>query len=337
MEPKFDYQELALQLQLAGLLDDKSVVGAADNADVLKALIDGKIAEHALTVSEDGKSFTNLKEQDEGDTGAGEAGAKGDAGDDAGTAEDIRGIPGEGDVSGDTDAKSAPADDVFTPIPPVQDIGENGKTVAKTSEAPDGDAPAPVSPTEQAADIDVIAATTVTQAPAVTQEGVQDNSGAAPAEEGVTSVGAQVFSEKNVAGKVVHARLLEYIHAMNVKKPISDRDGARWQGVLYRQIINTINRPDNFFDENFTSVLNLFREHAKGVFGPTAVTRFMDEVELTPEDRQAFQCLVHLIAMVADPRSRQQALKQIDLNMALSSGVTEQGRQRVADYLGVRV
>lgn len=321
MEPKYDYQELALQLQLAGLLDDKSVVGAAGNEDVLKALVDGKLAEHALTVSEDGKTLVGVKAVDE------------QQGDSTTSEEAKSGPQGEADQAGD----------VFEPIEPVlqegqaQDIGENGTPIAKTSEAPGGNAPAPVSPTEQASDIDVIAATSVSQAPGVINNGIQDQSSQDQATAEAPKGEDVRFSDGNTAGKIVNARLAEYIAAMEVNKPITERDGARWQSVLYRQITSTINRPDNFFEENFENLLRLFRENAKGVFGPASVTRFLDEIELTPEDRQAFECLVHLLAMVADPRSRQQALKQIDVNMALAHGVTEQGRQRVADYLGARI
>lgn len=378
-QPQYDYQELALQLQLAGLLDDKSVVGAAGNEEVLKALVDGKLAENALTVGEDGKSLVGAvqEKRDEdpapGAEGAGPVGEKGEPGDDFGTAEGIRGEPSPEDLAKLADGKSPEPADAFGEVleapaqlrgattsvtvlddaafQPPTDIGENGQAVASTSQPP------AASPTAPQGDVDT---TTLKSTPAAEQQGIADKSSDAriddkilldtPVKEKAPYVEPPTktelaekrmkelfpqFSAGNAAGRVTRARLDEYVIAMDMGKPMDVPTGVRWQGTLYRMIVGTINRNDQFFRENFEDLLKLIQENPRGVFGPTAVFRFTDQLEMTLDDRKAFECLIHLLTMVADPRGRQVALKQIDVEMALRYGVTEQGRQRVADYLQV--
>jgi hypothetical protein len=362
-QPQYDYQELALQLQLAGLLDDKSVVGAAGNEDVLKALVDGKLVEHALTVNDDGKTFADVKNDAEGaDAEEGSASAEqGDTTQEGAapeqTPEDLAKLadgksPDPADAFGEVlDAPAQPRGAVSgfaamddAAFQPPTDIGENGQAVASTSQPP------AASPTAPQGDVDT---TTLKQTPAVEQQGIVDQSApAAPApvtekapyqepptktelaEKRMKELFPQ-FSAGNAAGRVTRARLDEYVTAMDMGKPMDVPAGVRWQGTLYRMVVGTINRNDQFFRENFEDLLKLIQENPRGVFGPTAIFRFVDQLEMTLDDRKAFECLLHLLTMVADPRGRQVALKQIDVEMALRYGVTEQGRQRVADYLQV--
>lgn len=131
-------------------------------------------------------------------------------------------------------------------------------------------------------------------------------------------------------------KLVSYMAEMAPKKPVTSETGARWQVQLYSVLITLINKiPAEDFEPAFTVLLRTFLVNKDAVFHEKYVYRFMESIPLTNEDdRHAFTYLLHLVKVVADPRGREVALRQVDLNKALKFGVTEVGRQRVFAYLG---
>jgi hypothetical protein len=134
----------------------------------------------------------------------------------------------------------------------------------------------------------------------------------------------------------LHA-IAHYMENMKPKKPVTDADGARFQINLYRALTGTINHLEGEdFRKVFTQLLQKFHEHEDGVFGPTRIMRFFETMPLAASERVAFQKLVDMFKLLADPKSREVALKQISFTRALAGGVTEEGRERVKAYFNVQ-
>lgn len=123
-----------------------------------------------------------------------------------------------------------------------------------------------------------------------------------------------------------------YVAAMAPGLPVQLKDALVQQVVLYRALTNAINKTDTDFRAVWNTILRLFLEHKDGVFSERYVYRHFDNVALELNDRRAFQRLLNLAILTADPKSRSLALKQIDMQKTLEFGVTEEGRSRILGF-----
>lgn len=148
------------------------------------------------------------------------------------------------------------------------------------------------------------------------------------------------IADASPATKMLFDKLQKYMDAMNPRMPITEEDAGRWQVQLYSVLMGVINRiPNEDFEGAFTVLLSVFAHNQKtmdDVMHDANVFRAAANITLTnPEDRQTFFNLLHVIKIVADPKSRALALRQVDVNKALATrSITEVGRQRVLAYLG---
>lgn len=145
----------------------------------------------------------------------------------------------------------------------------------------------------------------------------------------------RILKDVPAAYQVDIQRMKTYVVDMDPKKPIDPKKGAANQAALYRSIQGVINRQEQYFTPLFTAMLRLIKGNLKSVFHELNRHRFMEEVALSASDRQAMLNLVTLLCLIADPKGRALAVKTIDINKALESGLTAQGVQRVMDYLNV--
>lgn len=146
---------------------------------------------------------------------------------------------------------------------------------------------------------------------------------------------ARVLKEVPGAYQIEINRIKQYVLDMDPKRPLSSQKGAASQLALYRSIQGIINRQEKHFTSLFTALLKIVKANSKGVFHEHNRHRFMEEVELSSQDRQALLNLTTLLCLVADPKGRKAALGMIDLTKSLQNGLTAQGQQRVMDYLNV--
>lgn len=127
--------------------------------------------------------------------------------------------------------------------------------------------------------------------------------------------------------------LTTYIQAVAPRKPVTTEELVRAQTSLYRVISQVINGLEG---EDFTGawgyLLQMAHAHRKGVFSEIYLFRGFEDIVLPEAERKAFQRLLNLIKLTADPKSRQIALKQVDITKTLELGLTEPGRQRVLGF-----
>lgn len=127
-------------------------------------------------------------------------------------------------------------------------------------------------------------------------------------------------------------RILTYLERMSPKRPIDTKAGVAEQIALYRSIQNIINRQEAYFTQLFTALLFLFKAEANGALNDRYRMRFMENITLPVGDRKAFANITQMLAILADPKSRPTAMKQVNMVRALENGLTADGRKRVLAY-----
>lgn len=129
--------------------------------------------------------------------------------------------------------------------------------------------------------------------------------------------------------------LATYIEQMRPGKVLNRTDATRQQQTLYATIIGICNRLQNDFRPAWAALLALFLEQRNGVFHERYVNRFMDNVNLSSTERAAFQNLLNLIRVTADPKGRAQGLKMIDFQRSTSLQLSDQGKDQLAKFYGL--
>lgn len=226
---------------------------------------------------------------------------------------------------------------------------DNGSAAAVTTEVP---APAPAPTPAPVKEVSVTAATPLTGA--VQTKPVAASSGVTVTkpEERVLGVGRTTSQApapetnelqerldrilKDVPAAYYNdiTRIRMYCQAMAPTNQLMASAAATEQSALYRSIQNIINRQAQYFQPLFTALLAVFHAERKGALGDRFRNRYMEHVVLSQSDRNAFVSLTHLLAVTADPKSRDLALKQLDIEKALENGLTAEGKLRVLEYFG---
>lgn len=141
-------------------------------------------------------------------------------------------------------------------------------------------------------------------------------------------------AEATTLGKMVLNQIEEYINDMAPKKPMTPALGVRHQVKLYRALQTTTRLGDDFFLV-WGTILKLFNSQRAAVFHESYVFRYMEHVTLSPQDQKAFQRLLNLIVITANPQGRAVAVKQVDFKRTLEFGMDEAGRNRLLGFYGV--
>lgn len=130
--------------------------------------------------------------------------------------------------------------------------------------------------------------------------------------------------------------VLQYVKDMAPGTPTTVEAGGSHQVRLYRSLVNYINNGPTDFRLFMGIFLRLVMELREGhVFNERYLMRFLPSMALPDNDRRGFQYLMNLFTTTANPATRIQALKQTDLNKAVSFGLTDVGQKRLISYYQV--
>jgi glucose/arabinose dehydrogenase len=217
-----------------------------------------------------------------------------------------------------------------------QAAAEEQKNAAapQPTEAP---TPAPTeAPTPAPTEAVVIAPTPVTPAPkAVAKPIVVNASMPVAANAGAVEALSGILKTVPDANQIDINRIQIYLERMAPKRAADPRVGTQEQVALYRAIQNIINRQDEYFTQLFSALLFLFKTEGKaGALSDRFRMRFMDNIPLPAGDRKAFANITQMLHILADPKSRSLAMKQVNMERALENGLTAEGRDRVLNYFG---
>lgn len=124
-----------------------------------------------------------------------------------------------------------------------------------------------------------------------------------------------------------------YIESMKPGKPVRSVEGAQSQYTLWMALFNVIhNAPSSQFKSLWNIVLGFFVKHEKGALGECYYNRFSEMWKYDTNQLTAFQRLLNLISLTANPATREVGLRQVNLDVTLSKGFSEDGRNRLIAF-----
>lgn len=197
-----------------------------------------------------------------------------------------------------------------------QAVSEDVKEQPVVEETP---APAPVEPPVEAAPV----------APVVAVEEVKEE--AIEEDAFAVLIDSIVSDDPTLAG--LKAVFDSYVEKMAPGKMVRPDSGALANLTLLRAITTAADNYDaRLFKRAWTLVLAYFEQHADGVFSDRYAFRFPDAWGFGDEALQAYQSIITLCKVTAEPNARKAALKQLDLNKVLEFGLTEEGRSKIVSF-----
>lgn len=212
---------------------------------------------------------------------------------------------------------------------PAASTGEQAAPAPTPAPAPEAPAQDPVAaPAPAAAPVAAATAPADPATPVAAQQLEAKATEAAPA-----ASSADQLASFSVATRQALRTVVEYGQVMRRNRAIEQAAGIQQQKFLFKAILWIINgAPYTEFKAAFEFLLALFAENKTGAFTPELLHRFMANVELDPEELKAFPLLLDMMTHLADKKSRQLALKQINLSKPLQRPVTEEGKNRVVNF-----
>jgi hypothetical protein len=156
-----------------------------------------------------------------------------------------------------------------------------------------------------------------------------------PYSEGLTKLLDLCKQTKNVSLINYVNELLDYAQKMAPDQTMTRELGAANQAAFYNTLVCIIDHTGKDFRLGFATMLAIFNEYKKGAFSGTHVLRFMEDVPLNKNKRDAFIKMVNLFSMTADSKTRKAALKHVDLKRELTNGVSDEGKARIASFYSV--
>lgn len=139
----------------------------------------------------------------------------------------------------------------------------------------------------------------------------------------------------SVNSKIALQNVTDYLINMKPRKPVFPDEGARHQVGLFRAIMAIINGQEDDFQVAFNTLLKIIHDNRDGAFHETCVFRFFEHMALPENDRRAFQRLLNLVKLTADPKSRSLVMSQIDMASTLEHAVSDHGRNKVLAFFGL--
>jgi hypothetical protein len=136
----------------------------------------------------------------------------------------------------------------------------------------------------------------------------------------------------SVDAKAIINSILTYVRDMAPGKSQTPEAMQRQQMNLHVALTGAINRLDGEFKHVWGGVLRLFHEHRDGVFSERYVYRQLQNAPMNPQQRAAFQNVVNMIKLTADPQGRKVGLRQFDKTRTMQHGLTEQGRNKLLAF-----
>ncbi len=129
----------------------------------------------------------------------------------------------------------------------------------------------------------------------------------------------------------VNETLAKYLDVMAPGKPMDSKTGARNQFAIHRLLSNVCNMTSGF-KEAWDAVLAVFLANKDGAMNERYIFRFAEELPGSVEDHNAFQRLLNLIILTADPATRQENLLKVSVTRTTQEGFTEVARSNIQNY-----
>lgn len=131
---------------------------------------------------------------------------------------------------------------------------------------------------------------------------------------------------------MVRENLEKYVEFMKPGRAHRGKEGMNHQVMLFRTIQVVLRQRGADFHKLYAYLLSVVNEHRKDVFDERYVFRYMDMVTLTNVERRSFERILNLIINTANPSTRQQAVKQIDLDATMELFKDPEAQQQIQGF-----
>lgn len=146
---------------------------------------------------------------------------------------------------------------------------------------------------------------------------------------------AVTAAQRGLGLKLIEEGLKDYVATMRPGVPHSGEEGPNAQSALYRVITNVFRQTGSDFSAAMNMLLGTVRENRKGAFNERYVFRYMDRVKLNSQERRNFERTINLLIATCEPATRQDGLKQIDLDATVSGFGDPNLIQKLSEYFSV--
>lgn len=158
-----------------------------------------------------------------------------------------------------------------------------------------------------------------------------------PAQTPVPSVFDAMANKKEPKSKglvLIEQSLERYEKVMAVGVQHSIKDGAKAQANLYRTLMRILALEGQEFYQGMDLLTGFITKHRKSMFLETRAFRYFESKDLTLSGAEVknFERLMHALITLSNRHTRPAALKQIDLEAALSGISDTNMHQRVVEY-----
>lgn len=127
-------------------------------------------------------------------------------------------------------------------------------------------------------------------------------------------------------------RMEHYLYNMAPRRPQTASSGKYQQRELYTIYLDVLGQPPERFNEAMSMLLSYFAEHQRGALSSRLINRFLPQVPQRSEDNRALEALNRLFTAIAEPSTRQQALKHVDLNKVVQRLPDEDMANKLLSY-----
>ncbi|TDN61192.1 hypothetical protein [Paraburkholderia sp. BL10I2N1] len=125
------------------------------------------------------------------------------------------------------------------------------------------------------------------------------------------------LKDVTIAGQMIINTITDYTQKMKHGRLITQAEGMRQQVSLCNAIFASINTLDADFRPVLTTILGILHRERYAAFRETHLFRYWDRVALSKNQRRGFEKIITLLKTLADPKTRQTALRQVDFERLL--------------------
>ena len=110
--------------------------------------------------------------------------------------------------------------------------------------------------------------------------------------------------------------------------------GPQMQVKLFRDVMDIITKTeDDEFKIAFDYLMVLFRDEVDGTLSYLNLSRYIENIQLNNVEQRCYSSLMRIVSLLNNPATRQQELRNIDMEQALKWGFSERARVRLLNYL----
>lgn len=139
-----------------------------------------------------------------------------------------------------------------------------------------------------------------------------------------------------IMGKLVVQWMDEYLAIMGPGSVHTENEGIRQQSNMLQLLTTMVNAvPEEDFKRCMDYVCAKFREHSDSTLHELNALRYIENVVMDVNSRNAWQRLVMFFREFSDFTKHADAKRSININWCLELGLTDEGRNRLLNYFRI--